>query len=401
LPIYSYLARNMAGTKIVGEIEAQDINEIRLMLRDKDLFLVRADEPRDSLLSWRNRRAPGATDIAMMSRQLAILFEAGVPIVNALRVLMQQTANRPLARAIQAARQDVIDGSTLSDAMARHPDIFDDVQVTLIRVGETGGVLPEMLNRAADQLEYAAQTKRKLGSAFTYPLIVLMTAISVIVLLLMIVVPVFTGIYSRFHADLPVATQLLILASSFILRFGWMIAIAVFLIVMWARAGLRSPGARRQVDALKLRLPVFGPVFQKLAIAQFAYSLSAMIRSGVPLLTGLTVAGQVCGNTRIAESIWAAGRLISEGKSMAAAFEESAFFPPIMISVIDAGEHASKLSEMLDHLAHHFQDEVTHSMDRIARLLEPFLTGLVGILVAGVLLALYMPIFNLSRVMEK
>src|SRR6185436_5650002 len=137
MPLFSYVARNMTGTKITGEIEADDMNEIRVLLRDKDLFLVRADEPRDSAISIRNRRAPSSTDIAMISRQLAILFEAGVPIVSALRVLIQQTQNRMLVRALQAVRQDVIDGSTLSDAMARHPAAFNDVQVTLTRVGET------------------------------------------------------------------------------------------------------------------------------------------------------------------------------------------------------------------------------------------------------------------------
>jgi type II secretion system protein F len=406
MPNYVYTARDRNGVQSSGVISARDVQEVREVLRNKELFLTGIQQQaspshsRAGLSLLGGRRVP-LNDMVVMSRQLATLVRAGLPIVECLHAVAAQTENALLIQTLQQVRMDVLTGSSLADAMRRHPRVFNDLYIALVQAGEAGGVLEETLETAAVQLDREAELREKVKSAFVYPILVLVVATGVVFFLLTFIVPVFARVYEQFRADLPLITRTLIGVSAAISRYGWIFLLAVIAATPLIRRYLQTPGGRLRYDQLKLRLPYFGKLNRKIAISRFTQTLAAVTKAGVPILRALTVSANTSGNQVIVEAVMKAAQFVKDGASLSAPLEQTGQFPPIVTRMIAAGEQSGNLDEMLDQLTRFYHRDVEYTVAKLTRLIEPALTIFVGVVVLFVLLALYMPIFGFGNVIRK
>jgi type IV pilus assembly protein PilC len=406
MPTYNYVARTREGESSDGVISGRDVNDIREVLRRKDLFLVKVKQrstPQQGagLLSFAKRRKPNLGDMVVMSRQLATLVKAGLPIVECLHSVAAQTERILLVEALQQVRLDVLTGANLSEAMARQPKMFNEMYVSLVAAGETGGVLERTLEIAADQFDREADLREKVKSAFVYPILVLVACFGVIAFMLLAIVPVFAKVYKQFHADLPGMTQLLVVMSDVFVRYWWMVTLGTIAGVAFLRRYIRTPGGRKNWDKLKLRLPLFGKLIRKIAIARFTQTFGGVSKAGVPILKALNISANTSGNVIIIEAIQQVSNFVKEGATISIPLEQTGEFPPMVTRMIAAGEASGNIDEMLDEVTRFYQRDIEYSVERLTRLMEPLMTVLVGGIVLFVLLALYMPMFNLSNVIKR
>jgi len=406
MPTFTYTARDRSGQQTTGVITGTDVNQIREQLRRKDLYLTSvrqqrsASERRQLLRLW-TRRGIRLGDMVVMSRQLSTLVRAGMPLVESLFSVAAQTENPLLVETLNEVRMDVLTGSNLADAMARHPKVFNELYVSLVRAGEAGGVLDETLETAAIQFDKEAELREKVRSAFVYPILVMITAIGVVAYLLGAVVPVFARVYEQFHAPLPVVTRMLISVSAIAVGYWWIVLLALIGLVLSIRWYVQTPGGRARYDRLKLRLPLFGKLNRKIAIARFARTLGAMVRAGVPILQALAISARTSGNTVIVEAVMRVAQFVKEGARIWIPLEQTGEFPTMVTRMIASGEQSGNLDEMLEQLTRFYDRDIEYSVNRLTRMLEPALTVVIGSVVLFVLLALYMPIFNLGQVVRR
>ncbi len=403
MPTYTYNARDLQGNPVSGALAGLDSDDIREQLRQRDLFLTRCDEvatrKKSTIFTFRSR--PHLSDMVVMSRQLATLVHAGMPLVESLFSVANQTENAVLREALNRIRAEVLAGSSLSEAMSSEPSIFSTLYVSLVRAGETGGILDETLDAAAIQFDQEAELREKVRSAFVYPILVLITTFGVVTYLLTFVVPVFARIYGQFKAPLPLMTRALIAISHFVLNewylFGLILSF-VAVVILWYR---QTPKGRQQIDRLKLRLPLFGKLYRKIAIARLTRTLSALVGAGVPILQSLAVSAQVAGNSVIVDSVLKVAQYVHEGTRIWIPLEQTGQFPSMVTRMIAAGEESGNLDEMLSQCARFYDRDIEYTVQRLTRALEPALTVVIGAIVLFVLLALYLPIFNLARVIRR
>jgi type IV pilus assembly protein PilC len=406
MPTYNYVARTRDGESSAGVISGKDVSDIREVLRRKDMFLVKvkqraAPQQGSSLLNALKRRKPTLGDMVVMSRQLATLVKAGLPIVECLHSVAQQTEKVLLVEALQQVRLDVLTGANLSEAMARQPKIFNEMYVSLVAAGETGGVLEKTLEIAADQFDREADLREKVKSAFVYPILVLVACFGVITFMLLVIVPVFAKVYKEFKAELPAMTKLLVAMSGVFVHYWWMVILGTFAAVIFIRRYVRTPAGRKNWDRMKLRLPLFGKLIRKIAIARFTQTFAGVSKAGVPILRALSISANTSGNVILIEAIQGVANFVKEGATISIPMEQSGEFPPIVTRMVAAGEASGNLDEMLDEVTRFYQRDIEYSVERLTRLMEPIMTVLVGSIVLFVLLALYMPMFNLSNVIKR
>lgn len=406
MPTFTYIARDIEGQATTGSVIANDERAVREQLRRNNLFVTRLD-------SQGATRAAGASssvlngkvklyDLVVYSRQLSTLVRAGLPLTESFDALVEQTRNPTLRAATEEMRRDIASGSTLTGAMKKHPKVFPELYIALAEAGELGGMLDTTLDAAAAQLDIEMEIREKVKSAFVYPIAVIVVAISVVFFLLAYVVPIFAGVYKQFHADLPAITQSLVTTSELLTNRWFLGGSLLFLIglTLGSARVYQTYKGRRFFDSLKMKMPLFGPLVEKMAQARLTHTLSALTEAGVPLMSALGTAGRVSGNTLLSDALDTVSLKVQQGAPMGLSMADTKRFPMLMTRMIKAGEDSGNLSEMLKQVARFFDREVDYGVKRLMTLIEPVLTVGLGVVVGFILLALYYPIFNLGNVIK-
>ena len=405
MPNYSYIARDRVGKQSVGTVAAKDLTEVREVLKGRELFITsiqeKADTPRGAGGNFSiGKKKVKLQELVVMSRQLATLVRAGISIIECLASVSAQTDSPTLKKVLDDIRLDVLTGSTLTEAMQKHPAVLSDMYVSLVQAGETGGVLERTLEIAATQYDQEAELREKVKAAFVYPVLVLVASIAVVFFMLVFIVPVFAKVYNQFHAQLPPVTQALVVLSDLIVHYWWLVGLITYAIYFALKKYSATPGGQRVFDILKLKMPLLGDLNRKIAVSRFTQTFSGAISAGVPILRALQIAAQTSGNLIMVEAIQKVSNAVKEGSTLSAPLEQSGQFPPMVTRMIAAGEHSGNLDTMLDEITKFYNRDIEYAVGKLTRILEPAMTVIVGGIVLFVLLALYMPIFNLGNVVR-
>ncbi|NRA08122.1 MAG: type II secretion system F family protein [Myxococcales bacterium] len=399
MPIYLWKGRNRQGEVKKGEIDAADAAAVTMQLRAQSLIPVSVkSKPKDisEYLPFLQERIK-TRDLVVFTRQFATMIDAGLPLVQCLDILSSQSTNSTMKRVLREVKSDVEQGSTFADALKKHPKPFDTLYVNLVQAGEIGGILDTILNRLAVYLEKADALARKVKGAMVYPGTVLTVAIGVMVLMLLKVIPTFEKMFSDFGGELPGPTQIVVNMSHWLQEWVGVFAIGIALIVVcFLQARKRSRKFRRATDRIFLRLPVFGPLLRKVAVARFTRTMGTMMASGVPILDGLEIVSKTAGNVVVEEALMHVRTSISEGKTLAEPLAESGVFPGMVVQMIAVGEETGAMETMLSKIADFYDDEVDAAVDALTALLEPVMITFLGGAVGGMLIAMYLPIFKIA-----
>lgn len=403
MPTYQYTARDRSGKQSTGVIAAKDPAEAREALRTRELFPTSIQEqaaPQASILQSKFKKKVKLKELVVMSRQLATLVRAGISIVECLHSVANQTGNPSLKQILEDIRLDVLKGSTLTEAMRKHPKVLNETYVALVNAGETGGVLERTLEIAAEQFDKEAELREKVKAAFVYPVLVFVASIGVVTFMLLFIVPVFARVYKQFNAKLPPVTEALVILSHIVINYWWLVLLGAWGAWFGISRYVKTPEGRRNVDKLKLILPLLGPLNRKIAVARFTQTFAGATKAGVPILRALAISGQTSGNVIIMEAIRKVAGFVKDGAGLAAPLEQTGQFPPMVVRMVAAGEHSGNLDTMMDEVTRFFNRDIEYAVGNLTRVMEPAMTVVVGGIVLFVLLALYMPIFNLSNVVK-
>jgi type IV pilus assembly protein PilC len=406
MPAYTYVARDRNGNPQTGVIVTSDVNAVREQLRERDLYATSITAQKSGSDEGTRTRTSGRVkiqDMVVLSRQLATLVRAGMPINESLNTVAQQSENLFLRQVLQDVRKDILSGSSLTDAFQRRPKIFSELYCALVRAGEAGGVLEETLETAAVQIDKEAELREQIKSAATYPVIVVGATMAVVTFLIVFIIPVFAKVYESFHAKLPFVTQALIDVSMWIVNpIHLLISIAVLVVAVFVlRRYIATHRGRRHWDRFKLSVPLFGKLNRKICIARFTRTLASMVRAGVPLIQALAISARVSNNTIIMDAIQKVSDFVQQGARLWMPMEQSGEFPPLVCRMIAAGEESGNLDEMLSELTRFYERDVEFTVQKLTKIMEPLMTMMVGSVVLIVLIALYMPIFNLVNVIKQ
>lgn len=398
---YAYTARNTKGKVVRGRVEAASETAAVGKLRTLGVAPIEVREAPPATGLNAEIKLPGLTkgvglkDLAVMSRQLSTMISSGLSLLRALSVLSQQTENKALQTILADVRSDVETGSSLSVALSRHSKTFPPLMISLVTAGETGGFLEKSLDSIADTFEKEVKLRDTVKSALTYPVMVLILAILAVIGMLIFIVPVFENMFAGLDSELPAPTQFLVVLSK-IMPFALPpLLIALFVFTIWWRANKNTDAVRKRVDPLKFKLPVFGTLFKKVALARFSRNFSTMIGAGVPILQALAVVGDTSGNWVIAQASRNVADSVRQGKSIAAPLAAEPVFPSMVTQMIAVGEDAGSLEQMLDKIADFYEAEVESTTEALTSLIEPLMIAVIGVVIGGMIVALYMPVFSI------
>jgi type IV pilus assembly protein PilC len=399
MPLYNWQGRTREGAKKKGVVDAGNEAAVTAQLRSQGILPTKVKlKPKDieEVLTFLQAGVK-TKDLVIFTRQFAVMIDAGLPLVQCLQILGDQTENATLARILKVVRNDVESGATFAESLAKHPKVFDALYTNLVAAGEVGGILDTILNRLAIQLEKADKLARQFRGAMVYPITVSTIAVAVIVLLLVKVIPVFEKMFADFGGTLPGPTQAVIGLSD------WMQANLVYLlvtitavVVAHSQACARSDAYRYRKDQVLLKLPIFGNIVKKVAVARFTRTLGTMIASGVPILDALDIVAKTAGNMVIEQELQATRASISEGKTIAEPLMESKVFPGMMVQMIAVGEETGNMEVMLNKVADFYDDEVDVAVGALTSMLEPVMMVFMGGSIGTILIAMYLPIFTIA-----
>jgi type IV pilus assembly protein PilC len=393
---YVFKAMDLTGAKATGEVEADSKQVVSDQLKSRGLIVLDISskhQSREINIELFNKLK--ATDLAVMTRQLATMVQSGMTILRSLYVLEAQTESKILQEAIVAVRKDVEAGLPLSDALERHPKVFDPLFVSMTRAGETGGMLDEALIRVADQLEKADSLRRQVKSAMTYPAVVLTFAGGVLLALVAFLVPVFIGVFKQFGGGLPPITKVTVMLSQAITGYWYAMFGLAFASVWVFRKWKRSETGRKQWDRFRLRVPMkIGDIVQKVALARWSRTLSALVSAGVPLLHALDITGKTAGNTVIEEAMAGVIESVKSGGTIADPLKESSVFPSMVSHMVSVGEETGSLDTMLTKIADFYEDQVDAAVKALTSILEPVMIVIVGGIVGFIVISMYLPLFK-------
>lgn len=399
MPVWSYSARTVGGDIRRDEIDLPSKDHVIAYLRKQKLIPVSVREkPKEISLTQRKRVK--ARDIVIFTRQFATMINAGLPLVQALDILARQTENQVLKKTVQDTLYDVEAGNTLADAMAEHPKIFSQLFVNMVAAGESGGILDTILLRLATFLEKNEALARKVKGAMIYPAVVLGVAVIAIAILLLFVIPTFAEVFSSFNQQLPLPTRIVIGLSELLQSYWWAMLGAIGAGIFLLRRWIGTASGRLKFDRLMLKLPVLGPLVRKAAIARFTRTLGTMLSSGVTILDGLEITARTAGNRVIHDAVMQSRAAIAGGKSIAEPLKETDVFPPMVTQMIHVGEETGDLDGMLSKIADFYDDEVDVAVENLLKVLEPALIVILGTIVGGMIVAMYLPIFGLVNVIQ-
>lgn len=402
---YEYQVRDRQGKVQTGQIEAQNEALVAKRLREMGLAPVAITEVKTGGLNT-EIKIPGLSDrialkdIAVMSRQLATMIASGLSLLRALTILAEQTENKTLAGLVDRVRVDVESGSSLSAAMAKHPKAFPPLMVNMVKAGEVGGFLDTVLESVAKNFESEVKLRSKIKSAMTYPVVVFSIALLAVTGMLLFIVPVFENMFSNLGGELPLPTKILVGMSTG-LRVGAipLIILIIVGIVLWKK-NRQNLGFREKVEPLFLKAPVFGTLVQKIALSRFTRNLSSMLRAGVPILQALDIVGEVSGNIVVERGANDVRESVRRGNSLAGPLAQHPVFPPMVVQMMAVGEDTGALDSMLDKVADFYDQEVEATTDALTSLIEPLMIAVLGAIVGGMIVALYMPIFGVFDLIQ-
>jgi type IV pilus assembly protein PilC len=398
MPVYVWQGQDRRGTLQKGEMEAVDDAAVGLQLRRLQIKPSKIKKkPKDlfenvSLLQPKVRTA----DVVVFARQFSTMINAGLPLIQCLDILQAQQENKTFKKMLKHIKETVEGGATLADALAKYPNVFDDLFVNMVAAGETGGILDAILNRLSEYMEKAMKLKKKVKSAMTYPIIVLCIAVLVIGVIMVFVIPVFEKMFADFGGALPAPTQIVVNASRFIRdNILYMVGAVVVFVFLFKRY-YNSEKGRAVVDNYLLKLPVFGLLLRKVAVAKFTRTLGTMVSSGVPILDALGITAKTSGNKTVESAIYKVRSAISEGRTMADPLAESGVFPSMVCQMVAVGESTGALDAMLSKIADYYDDEVDAAVDSLTSMIEPFMMVFLGVTIGGLVVSMYLPIFKMA-----
>jgi type IV pilus assembly protein PilC len=399
---YEYKVRDKAGQLISGKLEADSESLVLQRLREMGYTPLEIEKHKPGLNIEINitKKKAKLKDLAIFSRQFATMINSGLPILRALAILADQTENEMLAETLAVCGSDVEHGASLSDAMGRHPKVFNDLYVAMVKSGEAAGSLDTTLLSLAAMLEREVALRQKIKSAMTYPVAVVALVLLILTAMLLFVVPQFKGIYEQLGGTLPMPTRIL-LAMSEIFKKTWYIIIGLaFLGRFLFRRYKATPGGRERIDAIKLRLPVFGSLIHKTALSRFSSTFAMLLRTGVPILQSLDIVMGTVGNAVISNALKDVQNSVREGESISNPLLKHPVFPPMVVQMIAVGEQTGQIDVMLEKVAEFYDQEVEASVDALTSLIEPLLIAIIGGCVGAAVIALYMPMFKIIQMIE-
>jgi len=403
---FAYKVLDSRGAQATGEIEGDSKAAAAATLRNKGFTVLDLNEVKTGLAQMDIGAAfqtIKSKDLTVFSRQFATMVNSGLSMLRCLYVLEEQTPNKKLAKVIGEIRQDVEAGISLSDALEKHPKVFNKLYVSMVRAGELGGILDEVLNRLATQLEKEDQIRRAVKSAMVYPVVIGSFAILVLIGMVMFLIPVFAGMYKDLgNAKLPLLTRIMMTASNIIRSWWGLVVLAAIIFAVWGFRRLKRTERGRQAwDRFKLRIPMgIGQIIRKLAIARFSRTLGTLITSGVPILQAIDITGKASGNAVIEKAMKEVEVSVKEGQSITEPLRKEPVFPPMVTQMISVGEETGSLDAMLSKIADFYEDEVNAAVKSLTSILEPILMLFVGALVGTVVISMYLPIFNMMNIVK-
>jgi type IV pilus assembly protein PilC len=396
MAIYVWRGRNRFGDIVVGERVAASIEELRRALQREQITVLEVKPKRPAIsIPFFRREKVKLKDLAVFSRQLSVLIDAELPLIQSLNILAEQTKNKYFQRVIRTIRSDVEAGSTLNQAMRKHPKAFDDLYCNLVASGEQSGSLDVMLRRLAEYNEKILRLRAKVRQAMIYPSAIIIFAILVAIFLLWRVIPVFANIFTELGASLPFLTRTIIGLSHFVQRFIILIILGLIALVILFRYYRKTPTGRWTIDRLILKIPVLGPLMRKVAVSRFTRTLSTLVSGGVAMLESLQITATTAGNVIIEKAILDARKAVAEGRSLNESLAETGQFPFMLTQMVSVGEATGTLDEMLAKLAEFFDEEVDAAVAALLSVLEPVLIIFVGLMVGTLIISMYLPIFSL------
>ncbi|OQX84408.1 MAG: hypothetical protein B6D63_04685 [Candidatus Latescibacteria bacterium 4484_7] len=404
MSLYQYKAIDDRGEEITGMMDSPDEIHVLNHLTAKGL-IVSSIKPKgagsflDTLksLGYKSSRV-SKLDLIIFTRQMASLLDAGIPVNSALRILSKQSAGRSIVELAEDIKEELESGSTITRALMKRRDVFSDSYISMVEAGEAGGMLPEVFSRLATILEIEKERREKIKSAVTYPIILIIAAVGGMTFLVVSVFPTFVKIFTRAHIRLPWTTRSLILVSELVKAYYPIIIGVVIALVVFIRWYSRTEEGQMKIDGLKLKLPIFGPLFEKVAMSTFAHNYRALNSSGIPLSRTLEIVSGTVGNKIISKAILDVIEKIKGGATIARPFEESGCFPPFVVHMISVGEESGRMDEMLDKVSEYYDKEVNYSITKLTNSLEPALIGVMGGVVAFMYLSLITPMMQMMKV---
>jgi len=401
---FSYQARDAAGRIITGTQDALNEDNAVTSLMSRGLMVLSLQ--RKSVASRRRKKVwtVKETDLVLFTRQLSTMIDAGISLVQALTALYEQCdkkRQRNLRYVISDITARVQGGETLHDSIAKHPRVFNRLFTSMVKAGEHGGLLAEILDRLAGFLEDSARLRKKVKSAMTYPVVVISIAFAITTFLIVRVVPIFGEIFKDFGAKLPAPTQFLIDLSDFVRGEWYFLILGIGGTIFGLRAFLRSKRGKQLTDKWKLKLPVFGPLVHKICMSRFSRTFAQLIRSGVPILEVLDIVGGTSGNHVIETSIKSVSEDVEKGDNLSIALSKKSVFPPMLLRMVAAGEATGKIDTMLEKMADFWDEEIEAMLDALTSLIEPMLIVFLGVIVGGIVIAMFLPIFKLNEVVSQ
>ena len=402
MPVFVWEGKTAQGKVLKGEMEALNHQAVLTRLRGQRI------QPNPTRVREKGRgldrelSIPGfgskvkPHDVMIFTRQFATMIDAGLPIVQSLDILGQQTESKTFRNTIRAIKQDVEGGTTLAEALKKHPKIFDDLYVNMVAAGEAGGVLNTILNRIAIFIEKSTKLKRKIKGAMIYPCTIVVVAVSVVSVLLIYVIPVFGELYGSMGKALPAPTQITINLSNWFRAYFIFIAGSVAGLIVAIRYYYKTENGRLVIDRMMLRMPIIGDLIRKVAVARFAQNMSILLTSGVPILDGLAITARTAGNKVVEQAVMKCRISISQGKTVAEPLAESRIFPPMVCQMVAIGENTGSLDALLKKVAEFYEDEVDNAVSNLTALMEPVIMVVLGVIIGGLVISMYLPIFQLG-----
>ncbi|HET7322641.1 MAG TPA: type II secretion system F family protein [Longimicrobiaceae bacterium] len=396
MPTFVYSARSISGELQNGEIDLPSRDEVVGYLRRQRLIPVSVrNKPKDLAVTFGT--GIKTREIVIFTRQFATMINSGLPLVQSLTILAEQTENKNFQKIITAVLHDIQSGQTLADAMRRHPKVFTDLFVNMIAAGEAGGILDTILNRLAVFMEKNDALVRKIKGAMTYPAVMLFVVIIATTVLLWKVVPVFAGIFTGAGLALPAPTRMVLAASGFLQNYIGYVFLAFVAFIIALRQYYKTPNGQLVLDSLLLKIPVLGNLVRKSAVSRFTRTLGTLVSSGVSILDGLEITARTAGNRVVHDAVMASRSSIAGGATISEPLKQSGVFPPMVVQMINVGEQTGGLDEMLNKIADFYDDEVDAAVSALTSVLEPIMIVVMGVVIGGMVVAMYLPMFDMMK----
>ncbi len=394
---YQYTAKDKSGHTVMGILDAASEAEAAEVLHKKELIIVSVAQTKKKAAASKETGKIGLDDLVIFSRQLATMIDAGIPLVQSLGILGEQIENKHLKSVVVAVRQDIEAGMSFCDALAKHPKIFSELFINMSRAGEASGMLDEVLDRLATYLEKTSSLNRKIKSSLVYPAVVITMAILITAVLLLKVVPTFKGIFEMLGGQLPLPTLILIGISDLLRQYVLFVAGAFVVLGFLFKKYISTEKGRYNFDNQKLKVPVLGTLFRKVALAKFSRTFSTLVKSGVAILSALDIVAKTSGNKVVEEAVANCRVAVRNGEPISRPLSKSGVFPAMVCRMIGVGEQTGQLEKMLSKIADFYDEQVDAAVAALTSMIEPLVIALLGIIIGGIVISLFLPIFKITE----